>query len=125
MSPEIPSDLVGDPRRLRQVLLNLAGNAVKFTEHGEITLEAALASRGASAATVRFTITDTGIGIRQETVGALFSPFTQADASTTRKYGGTGLGLAICKQMVELMGGTDRSHEPGRPGFDLLVYRGI
>ena len=105
VSPEVPSNLLGDPRRLGQVLLNLAGNAVKFTEHGEITLEAALESQGASAATVRFTITDTGIGIREETVGALFSPFTQADASTTRKYGGTGLGLAICKQMVELMGG--------------------
>ena len=105
VSPEIPSNLLGDARRLRQVLLNLAGNAVKFTEHGEITLEASLESQGASAATVRFTITDTGIGIREETVEALFSPFTQADASTTRKYGGTGLGLAICKQMVELMGG--------------------
>jgi PAS domain S-box-containing protein len=105
VSPEIPSNLVGDPRRLRQVLLNLAGNAVKFTEHGEITLEAALESHGTSSATVRFTITDTGIGIREDTVAALFSPFTQADASTTRKYGGTGLGLAICRQMVELMGG--------------------
>jgi CheY-like chemotaxis protein len=105
VSPDIPAGLLGDTRRLRQVLINLAGNAVKFTERGAIRLEAELENQAAGAATVRFTITDTGIGIRKDTMAALFSPFTQADASTTRKYGGTGLGLAICKQMVELMGG--------------------
>ena len=106
VSPEIPPLLRGDRRRLRQVLANLAANAVKFTDHGEVTVEAALESQGAGKVTVRFTVTDTGIGIQPEQVAGLFSPFTQADVSTTRKYGGTGLGLAISKQLVELMGGT-------------------
>jgi PAS domain S-box-containing protein len=106
VSPDIPPFLRGDPRRLRQVLSNLVANAVKFTERGEITVEAALEGQGAGTAMVRFTITDTGIGIRPNQAAGLFSPFTQADASTTRKYGGTGLGLAISKQLVELMGGT-------------------
>ena len=106
VSPEIPPFLRGDAHRLRQVLTNLCANAIKFTERGEVTLDAALESQGDGTATVRFTITDTGIGIRPDQVAGLFSPFVQADASTTRKYGGTGLGLAICKQLVEMMGGT-------------------
>ena len=106
MSPEIPPLLRGDAHRLRQVLTNLSANAIKFTERGEVTLDATLESQGDGAATIRFTVTDTGIGIRPDQVAALFTPFTQADASTTRKYGGTGLGLAICKQLVEMMGGT-------------------
>ncbi len=106
MSPGIPPLLRGDAHRLRQVLTNLAGNAIKFTEHGQVTLEAQLESQRDSSATIRFAITDTGIGLRPEQAARLFSPFTQADASTTRKYGGTGLGLAICKQLVEMMGGT-------------------
>ena len=106
MSPETPSHLRGDPHRLRQVLTNLCSNAIKFTERGEVTLEATLLSQTEGAATVRFSVTDTGIGIRADQVGALFAPFVQADTSTTRKYGGTGLGLAICKQLVEMMGGT-------------------
>ena len=124
VSPEIPPSLRGDRRRLRQVLTNLAANAVKFTEHGEVTLEAALESQGAGKATVRFTITDTGIGIRPDQVAGLFSPFTQADASTTRKYGGTGLGLAISKQLVELMGGTIGVDSHEGHGIHLLVHRG-
>ncbi len=105
VSPDIPALLGGDAHRLRQVLTNLCGNAIKFTERGEVTLEAALDSRGDVKATVRFSIADTGIGIRPDQAAALFSPFVQADSSTTRKYGGTGLGLAICKQLVEMMGG--------------------
>ncbi|MBZ5620075.1 MAG: PAS domain S-box protein [Acidobacteriia bacterium] len=106
VSPDIPPFLRGDAHRLRQVLSNLFANAIKFTERGVVTMDAALERQGEGTATVRFTITDTGIGIRPDQVAALFSPFTQADASTTRKYGGTGLGLAICKQLVEMMGGT-------------------
>jgi PAS domain S-box-containing protein len=106
MSPEIPLLLRGDAHRLRQVLTNLSSNAIKFTEHGSVTLNCELESHAAGAVTVRFTISDTGIGIGPGQIAALFRPFTQADASTTRKYGGTGLGLAICKQLVEMMGGT-------------------
>jgi PAS domain S-box-containing protein len=106
VSPEIPPHLNGDAHRLRQVLNNLAANAIKFTERGEIGLEAAIESQAGGTATIRFTITDTGIGIRPDQAALIFSPFTQADASTTRKYGGTGLGLAIAKQLVEMMGGT-------------------
>jgi signal transduction histidine kinase len=91
------------------VLTNFVGNAIKFTERGEVTLYTALESQGDGTATIRFAVSDTGIGIRPEQVAALFSPFVQADASTTRKYGGTGLGLAICKQLVEMMGGPSAS----------------
>jgi PAS domain S-box-containing protein len=106
VSPAVPQLVQGDAHRLRQVLTNLAGNAIKFSERGEVTLDAVLDSETGSAATIRFVITDTGIGIRPDQAAKLFSPFTQADPSTTRKYGGTGLGLAICKQLVEMMGGT-------------------
>jgi PAS domain S-box-containing protein len=105
VSQEIPQVLSGDAYRLRQVLINLAGNAVKFTEKGEISVEAELVGRNGGRVTVRFAITDTGIGIRPDQIPALFSPFVQADSSMTRRYGGTGLGLAISKQLVELMGG--------------------
>jgi len=105
VSEEIPSLVRGDSHRLRQVLTNLAGNAIKFTGWGAITLNAALEREAAGRVTVRFAVTDTGIGIRPDQAQALFSPFVQADTSTTRKYGGTGLGLAICKQLVDLMGG--------------------
>ena len=106
VSPEIPQLLCGDAQRLRQVLNNLSTNALKFTERGEVTLEAVLEAQGNGTATVRISIADTGIGIRPDQLAALFSPFVQADDSTTRKYGGSGLGLAISKQLVELMGGT-------------------
>jgi PAS domain S-box-containing protein len=106
VSHKIPSLLCGDAHRLRQVLTNLVANAIKFTEHGGITLTAELESRRGRTATVRFAIADTGIGINPNRIAALFSPFVQADTSTTRKYGGTGLGLTISKQLVEMMGGT-------------------
>jgi PAS domain S-box-containing protein len=106
VAPDLPALLCGDPYRLRQILTNLCANAIKFTDRGEIAVEAALVGAPGSTVTVRFTVADTGIGLRPDQIGSLFSPFTQADASTTRKYGGTGLGLAISKQLVELMGGT-------------------
>ena len=95
----------GDPYRFRQVPTNLVANAIKFTERGEVVVEAALKGRNAGHVTVGFCIVDTGIGMQPEEIGRLFAPFSQADASTTRKYGGTGLGLTISKQLVEMMGG--------------------
>jgi PAS domain S-box-containing protein len=101
----LPHGLVGDPTRLQQALLNYAGNAVKFTEQGSITLRALKQEETADAVTVRFEVTDTGIGIAPEAMTRLFSAFEQADNSMTRKYGGTGLGLAITKRLAVLMGG--------------------
>jgi len=104
--PGIPRTLVGDPLRLGQVLNNLAGNAVKFTEAGEIEIRVGIESRDAGHFVLGFVVRDTGIGLTAEQIGRLFQSFSQADASTTRKYGGTGLGLAISRSFVELMGGT-------------------
>ena len=105
ISPEVPRDLMGDPTRLRQVLLNLLGNAIKFTESGEVALRVTADADRSTPGDVRFTIADTGIGIPNEKLGAVFERFTQADSSTTRRYGGSGLGLTISKRLVELMGG--------------------
>ncbi|HTJ08615.1 MAG TPA: response regulator [Candidatus Binataceae bacterium] len=114
IAPGTPLRLMGDPLRLRQVLMNLIGNAIKFTELGAVELTVA-AEDGARAGVVRFTIADTGIGIEPAELGAIFSSFTQADSSDTRKYGGVGLGLAIASRLVTLMGGRIwLASEPGK-----------
>lgn len=102
----LPGSVVGDPFRLGQILSNLISNAIKFTDSGQVLINVALVSKTDRHATVRFSVSDTGVGISEEVVPNLFRSFTQADSSTTRRYGGTGLGLAICKKMVELMNGT-------------------
>jgi signal transduction histidine kinase len=101
---DLPASVIGDPARLRQVLSNLVGNAVKFTEKGSVTLSAR--AGGADKARLRFAVRDTGIGIDAQTQARMFEPFSQADSSITRRYGGTGLGLSICRNLVQLMGGT-------------------
>ena len=105
IAPDIPRLLVGDSLRIGQILLNYGSNAVKFTEKGEVCLKARVVERGGNDALLKFTVSDTGIGLTEEQRGKLFQGFQQADASTTRKYGGTGLGLAISKRLAELMGG--------------------
>jgi PAS domain S-box-containing protein len=105
IGPELPDTVLGDPGRLRQVLLNLVGNAIKFTEHGEVIVYANEETRGETAVTLHFRVVDTGIGIPQDKQQLIFEAFRQADSSSTRKYGGTGLGLSICSQLVDLMGG--------------------
>ena len=105
ISPNIPNTLRGDPGRLRQILLNLAGNAIKFTEHGRVHLTLDTQAPVDGKQQIKFTLSDTGIGMSSVTVDQLFAPFFQADASTTRRYGGTGLGLSISAHLVELMGG--------------------
>jgi len=113
--PGMPERLRGDPGRIRQVLTNFAGNALKFTPTGEVVIEARLVAETIQEATVRLSVRDSGIGIPQDRQEAVFESFTQADGSTTRRYGGTGLGLTICRQLTHLMGGRiGVESEPGR-----------
>lgn len=113
--PEVPQRVLGDPQRIRQCLLNLVGNAIKFTQTGEVVLEVCLLGRQNGRALVHFEVRDTGIGIARESLDRLFQPFTQADSSTTRRFGGTGLGLSIVRKLVEMMGGqTGAQSEVGK-----------
>jgi signal transduction histidine kinase/CheY-like chemotaxis protein len=103
--PGVPDWILGDPGRLRQILLNLCGNAVKFTQQGEVAVTVKLCAQDAALTTLRFEVRDTGIGIPADRLNSLFKPFSQVDASTTRRFGGTGLGLSIVKRLAQLMGG--------------------
>lgn len=125
--PDVPARLVGDPTRLRQVVINLIGNAIKFTERGEVLLEVTVDHYDGSAVHVRFAVRDSGIGIPKDKQQAIFDAFSQADASTTRKFGGTGLGLAISSRLVQLMGGQIGLHsEPGQGStFHFCIRLGV
>jgi PAS domain S-box-containing protein len=127
VAPEVPDALVGDAERLRRIVVNLVGNAIKFTESGEVVLNASLESRTNEGVVLHFSVTDTGIGIPREKQKAIFEAFAQGDASTTRKYGGTGLGLSISSQLSELMGGRIwLESEPGRgSAFHFTVRLGL
>ena len=105
LDPDLPAALKGDSGRIRQILLNLAGNAVKFTERGEVSIALSVLSKDAQGVFIRCEIRDTGIGIPEDRIKALFSPFTQVDSSMTRRFGGTGLGLSIVRRLIDLMGG--------------------
>ncbi len=135
ISQDVPDRLEGDPGRLRQILVNLMNNAIKFTEAGEVVVSVDVEEMEQDEVELHFSVTDTGIGIPEEKQKLIFEAFTQADGSTTRKYGGTGLGLAICTQLVDIMGGRvwlespvpDRSLESGGPGsrFHFTVRFGL
>lgn len=105
LPPDLPDQILGDPLRLRQILTNLVGNAIKFTSKGEIVVRALVEEKSGDETLLRFSVTDTGIGISPENQDKIFAPFIQADSSTTRHYGGSGLGLTICQRLVHLMGG--------------------
>jgi CheY-like chemotaxis protein len=121
IAPDVPPALGGDPSRLRQILINLVGNAVKFTESGEVIVNVECARTEGAMVSVVITVSDTGIGIPSEKHATIFEPFTQADASTTRRFGGTGLGLTISARLVELMGGTIRMESEAGRGTQVYV----
>ncbi|QZA76915.1 response regulator [Deefgea tanakiae] len=120
IAAEVPTMLRGDPGRLRQVLINLVGNAIKFTDHGHVSVSVSLESQTTAAITLRFCVSDTGIGIPSDKIHRLFNSFSQVDESTSRRFGGTGLGLAICKQIVTLMGGEIAAHSIAEQGTDFV-----
>jgi signal transduction histidine kinase/ligand-binding sensor domain-containing protein/CheY-like chemotaxis protein/HPt (histidine-containing phosphotransfer) domain-containing protein len=115
------SDLLGDPLRIRQILMNLIGNAMKFTEHGEVVIKCDIAQDEAEHATVKLSVADTGIGMSASAMAKIFEPFTQADETTSRRFGGTGLGLSICHGLVELMGGSIRVESQPQVGSTFHV----
>jgi PAS domain S-box-containing protein len=124
VEPLVPARVLGDPDRLKQVLVNLVGNAVKFTDRGEVVLRVRAPREGSPDGLLRFEVSDSGIGIPSDRLQALFTPFNQLDNSTTRRYGGTGLGLAISRQLVQLMGGGIRlvtGHERAGTVFEFTV----
>jgi two-component system, sensor histidine kinase and response regulator len=121
LSPRLPATVIGDPTRLRQILLNLVGNAVKFTEHGEVSIGARLEDDDGETTVLRFEVADTGIGIPADVRDKLFTAFVQADGTIARRYGGTGLGLAISRRLVELMGG-EISVRANRAGGSIFTF---
>ncbi|MBF0342561.1 MAG: response regulator, partial [Magnetococcales bacterium] len=124
LAPDIPEHLLGDPKRLRQILVNLVGNAVKFTPQGHILVSVTTEGDQSSSIRLRFTVADTGIGIPAEKLGVIFEPFTQADSSVTRSYGGTGLGLAICHHLAQMMDGEIRvTSQEGRGSIFTFTCR--
>lgn len=120
VDPEVPTEVCGDPLRLKQVVSNLVNNALKFTKDGEVIVGIGLRELNESEATLEVRVSDTGVGIPKDRVEAIFRPFSQVDDSTTREYGGTGLGLPICRQLVELMGG--RLNVDSTPGEGSVFY---
>ncbi|MEJ2164866.1 MAG: response regulator [Desulfobacterales bacterium] len=124
---DVPRFLVGDPLRLGQVLINLTNNAVKFTDSGEIVVSTELLKQDEAGLVLKFSVSDTGIGLTEDQMGRLFQSFSQADTSTTRKFGGTGLGLTICKRLVNMMGGEIRvGSEPGQgTTFSFTAHFGL
>jgi CheY-like chemotaxis protein/HPt (histidine-containing phosphotransfer) domain-containing protein len=123
IKPEVPTALVGDPGRLRQVIINLAGNSIKFTEKGEVVIQVETEKEEDSSVLLHFMVSDTGIGIPPDKIDKIFESFRQADGSTTRKYGGTGLGLAISKQIVKMMDGRIWVESPSDFRFSIDDFR--
>ena len=120
---DVPRSVLGDPTRLRQIITNLLGNAIKFTQRGEVGVLITLEGTDKGIATIRFSVSDTGIGMPPDQLGQLFQPFRQGDGSTTRRFGGTGLGLAISRSLAELMGGTISARSTPGAGsvFDVQI----
>jgi two-component system sensor histidine kinase/response regulator len=121
--PDVPTALIGDPGRLRQIIVNLAGNSIKFTEEGEIVIRVEMESESDDSVKLHFMVSDTGIGIPQDKLDSIFKSFEQEDGSTTRKYGGTGLGLSITRRFVEMMGGEIHVESPRDCRFSIDDFR--